>query len=236
MSQPRISQVSLWKNHEKRVVEVLVLALLLLREKTDLILSKVNEEALNTELYFCLIEANKLLRAQNIGKGFAYPPVAEGRNPPHTEDKLDSPRKKKIPDFYWGYIDHLEFDPRKSARNFYIECKRLGKPLQREKILTTLYIQNGVKRFITEEHAYAKGEESSAMVGYVQNMTLIAIFDEVNVAARSNANEPITLLNLKGEWQEQGVSKLEHVLERKFSISPFRLNHFWVDLRNDNGD
>jgi hypothetical protein len=233
MSQPRLSQLSIWNNHEKRVIESLILGLILLQQKASLGLSQANEEALNSELYFCLIEANRLLYIQN--KGFDHPPTAEGRNPPDADDTPDSPRKKKIPDFYWGYIDHLEPDPRRSARNFYIECKRLGKPLQKDKILTTLYVQNGIRRFVTEEHAYAKGERSSAMVGYVQNMIFDAILGEVNTAARNNA-EVVTLLNLIDDWQEQGVSKLDHVLHRPFPISPFCLHHFWVDLRSQNED
>ncbi len=231
MSQPRISQLSVWKNHEKRVVEVLVLALSLLQKKTHLTFSDVNEEKLNTELYFCLIEANRALHKGDMTKGFDYPPTAEGRNPPDADDRPNSPRKKKIPDFYWGYIDHLESDPRRSARNFYIECKRLGKPLQKNKVLTTLYIEKGVRRFITEEHAYAKGEISSAIVGYVQNMDLETILLEVN-AAMESYNEPMSPIerNVEG-WQNSGISELSHILERPFPISPFRLHHFWVDLR-----
>ena len=232
MIQPRISQINLWQNHEKRVIEVLRLALALLQNNTDLLLHECNEESLNRELYFTLLDANRVLRRQDPLSGLDCPPTAEGRNPPHIDDTSLSKRKKKIPDFYWGYIDDLETDPRRSARNFYIECKRLGKPLKKDEVLTRLYIQKGICRFITEEHGYAKDEESSAMVGYVQNMKFDVILDEVNVSSKANL-EPISPLLLSSNgWQEKGVSELVHDLERSFPISPIRIYHFWVDVRS----
>lgn len=231
MSQPRISKLSIWENHEKRVIEVLLLALSLLQKKTNLVLHQINEDALNTELYFCLIEANRILHRQHFSKGFDHPPTPEGQNPPDVDDELNDPRKKKRPDFYWGYIDHQEPDPRLCARNFYIECKRLGKPLRKEKILTNLYVENGIRRFITEEHAYSKREKSSAMVGYIQNLEIGTILSQVNEAMEL-FSEPMAAIECDKEgYKDGGVSQLSHILERPFPISPFRLYHFWVDLR-----
>jgi hypothetical protein len=226
MSQPRISRLLIWERHEKRVVDILLLALAILQNKTDLPQSEV---LLNRELYFCLLEANRKLRDLGSG-GFNHPPTPEGHNPPDPDDETRSIRENKIPDFYWGYIDHLEPDPRRSARYYVIECKRLGDPLRTDWILNQNYVVNGILRFVTEEHGYAKGEKSGAMVGYVQSMELDAILYEVNAACKSKAihriGTPI------GSWQTKGTSFLKHQLDRPFSVSPFRLSHFWVDIRS----
>ena len=134
-----------------------------------------------------------------------------------------------IPDFYWSFIDYLVTDPKRSGRFFFIECKRLGKPKRTDWIFNENYINHGVLRFVTEEHAYAQGEISSAMVGYVQNMEFDEILREVNETAKA-VSVPI-LVGPIGGWQKNDISILEHELERPFPISPLKLNHFWVDLR-----
>lgn len=99
MNQPRISKLSIWENHEKRVIEVLLLALSLLQKRTTLVLHKANEEGLNTELYFCLIEANRILHRQHFAKGFDYPPTAEGRTPQILKTSQTPLEKERYPIF-----------------------------------------------------------------------------------------------------------------------------------------
>ena len=225
MSQPRISRLLIWERHEHRVVDVLLAALSILRNKYDLPQSEVS---LNRELYFCLLEANRSLRKSGLG-GFDHPPVPEGHNPPDPDDEQRATRENKIPDFYWGYIDHLEPDPRRSARNYVIECKRLGNPLRPDWILNQNYVVKGILRFVTEKYGYAKGEKSGAMVGYVQSMELDDILYEVNANCMSEA---IPQLGIPiGGWQIRGTSRLDHELDRSFAGSPLHLSHFWVDLR-----
>jgi hypothetical protein len=116
MSQPRISRLLIWERHEQCVVDILRTALAILRNKANLPQSEV---LLNRELYFCLLEANRNLR--NLGSGgLDHPPTPEGHNPPDPDDEQRAIRENKIPDFYWGYIDHLEPDPRRCARNYVI--------------------------------------------------------------------------------------------------------------------
>lgn len=98
-------------------------------------------------------------------------------------------------------------------------------------------MENGVRRFITEEHAYAMGEKSSAMVGYIQNMELDSILLEVNAAMSGFPEKMKWIENNKNNYQEGGgVTQLSHILERPFPISPFLLHHFWVDLRVGSDD
>jgi hypothetical protein len=123
MSQPRLSKLDIWRNHENRVIGVLLEALRILRSKKP----NQSETRLNRDLYFCLLEANRVMWKSGKG-GFDHPPTPEGKNPPDPDDDYEARREKKIPDFYWSFIDNLAPDPRHSGRFFVIECKRLGKP------------------------------------------------------------------------------------------------------------
>jgi hypothetical protein len=137
MARPRISKLNTWEKHEKRVLEVLEEALALLQTKSNLIQS---ETPLNRELYFCLIEANHKL--WKMKRGFDHPPTSEAKNPPSPDDEYHTPREDKIPDFLWGFQDHLGIeDPRRQARYYTIECKRLGKPTRSDWVLNTNYVQ-----------------------------------------------------------------------------------------------
>ncbi|HKQ06806.1 MAG TPA: hypothetical protein VJ464_16850 [Blastocatellia bacterium] len=224
MNQPRLSQLDIWRNHESRVLRILFEALRILQKKK----LPLSETRLNRDLYFCLLEANRKLWEAGVG-GFDHPPTPEGKNPPDPDDDYEARREKMIPDFYWSFIDYLVTDPKRSGRFFFIECKRLGKPKRTDWIFNENYINHGVLRFVTEEHAYAQGEISSAMVGYVQNMEFDEILREVNETAKA-VSVPI-LVGPIGGWQKNDISILEHELERPFPISPLKLNHFWVDLR-----
>jgi hypothetical protein len=225
MRQPKISQPMTWDRHVSLVLTVLVRALTILQSRVS---NTESEISLNRELYFCLLEANEELH-RYTGEAFNHQPTSEAKNPPDPDDEQRAKRENKIPDFFWGFIDHTSPDPRRGARNFYIECKRLLKPTRADWVFNENYIHHGVLRFVTEEHGYAKGEKEAAMVGYVQNMDFIDILAEVNKTA-TNASVP----SLKGAiagWNTDGTSRLEHELTRPFQISPFRLQHFWVDMR-----
>jgi len=225
MSQPHISRLSIWEKHESRVIDVLLAALEILQIKLGLAPSEID---LNRELYFCLLEANRQQWA--MGNGFDHPPISEAKNPPYPDDVQRARRESKIPDFQWGFIDHTILDPRHSARYFVFECKRLGKPPRADWVLNENYFYHGILRFMTEEHGYAKGEKSGAMVGYIQSMDFEDILNEVNIAASVALIPPLTLS--KKAWHKQGTYNLEHILTRPFALSPFLLLHFWIDLRN----
>jgi hypothetical protein len=225
MKQPRLSSINIWRSHEKRVLEVFEEALLLLRQKANLGKSEV---LLNRELFFCLLEANNKLR--KLGRGFDYPPTTEGKNPPSPDDECRAKREDKIPDFSWGFIDDTQTDPRRGARFFVIECKRLGTAPRSDWILNENYIAHGINRFIADEYGYAKGEASGAMIGYVQDMQFDQILQHVNDTA-TTASIPLLMLSMEG-WQDKNISRLYHKLSRSFLASSFLLQHLWVDLRD----
>lgn len=224
MKRPRLSQLMTWEKHVGLVLEVLMEALTILRSKVPL---PESETELNRELYWCLLEANQ--RLSRLGRGLDHAPVPEGKSPPDPDDIKRSKRENKIPDFYWGFIDHTEPDHRRCSRNLFIECKRLGKPSRPDWVFSKNYIRHGVLRFITPDHAYAKGERSAVMIGFVQSMEFEEVLKEVNLTASSLL---IALLTgpLKG-WKKEGISELENRLVRSFPISPIQLQHLWVDLR-----
>jgi hypothetical protein len=189
-------------------------------------------------LYDCLIEANHEIWRQSRGKkGLPSGPIPEGKNPPAADDEKRAKREDKIPDFYWGFTDHELIEQhggnaRIGERLFFIECKCLGKTRKSGWNLNENYIENGVLRFIREEWGYAKGESTGAMVGYVQNMKLDDILQQVNNCAKKPQNAIPNLILDSGGWRINGTSKLYNNLTRNFVISDFRLQHFWIDLRS----
>jgi len=156
------------------------------------------EVPLNRALWFCFMRA-----AHSGGYRFRHHlPVPEGCNPPHASDEERARREDKRPDFYWQFMDHLADDVSCCDRRFVLECKRLGSPSRRTWVLNENYINNGVSRFITQEHGYGKGDEAGGMIGYVQDMDFNDILREVNT------------------------------LTRAFPGQSYELQHFWVDLRS----
>lgn len=227
MTRPLLSKIDSWANFEARILKVVVIALEILSLKTE-DLTKENEDDLNYKLYFCMLQAVRVLGGAD--SGIDSPPVYECTNQPLEDEKrLDMARQKR-PDFQWGYIDHSEPDPRKSSKHYYIECKRLGSPSSKSWVLNQNYISNGVIRFINNSHKYGRASSSGAMIGYVQSMEPKNILIEVNTEATNNT---IPLIKLSREgWKTKGVSRLDHEFDRpKVPPSPFKLRHFWLDLR-----
>jgi len=185
-----------------------------------------DEQSLNRTLYFCFRQATHKLELNH------HLPTPEGKNPPNPDDEERAVRENKIPDFYWHFSDHTELNPRHCERRFVLECKRLGKPPSPRWILNKNYVEDGIRRFMTEEHGYGMGDESGAMIGYVQNTEFDAVFCEVNATIDEMNREPVTTLQPPTEgWKVDGISYLDHTLERSFPQTPFHLCHLWADLR-----
>jgi hypothetical protein len=223
-----LSKIDSWANHETRVLEVIVLALEILRDsKRDL--TKVNEDNLNFELYFYMLEAVRRLGGED--SGINSPPVYECINQPLEEEELLDVARKKRPDFQWGYINHSEPNPRKSAKHYYIECKRLGTPTRSDWVFNQNYVLHGVLRFVKPEWKYGRASSSGTMIGYIQSMELEAILVEVNGHA---AQETLPSITLSEEgWKDGWVTRLEQTLNRQLvPPSPFQLRHMWVDMRS----
>jgi hypothetical protein len=170
------------------------------------------------------------VRLLRQGRGVQSPFVWEAQNQPLIDDETRAAREDKRPDFQCGFVNLQEDDDDRASMFYTIECKRLGQPANRW-ILNVNYVDNGVLRFVTEDHGYGKATLSGAMVGYVQSMELADILTEVNAAARKQSLPPIAL---SGDgWQKNSVTRLNHRLARPRSLlSPFDLRHLWVDIRD----
>ena len=196
-------------------------ALMLLRLRPGL---PETEVQLNRELYFCLLTANRELFPEN-----EIAPVPECNNQPDPNDESRAKREHKRPDFQWIYIDRYEPDPHRSSKQFVVECKRLGNSGRADWVLNLNYVTLGIRRFHDPVWAYAQRFPSGAMVGYWQNTDAQQLLDEVNAETR---NHHLPALILEGPWNLNDVSQLAHVFDRPVPISPFTLQHLWIDLRN----
>ncbi|MBN1873388.1 MAG: hypothetical protein JXA33_04090 [Anaerolineae bacterium] len=226
VNQPRLSQISIWKNHKEGIVWVIREALLLLREQPDLPKDEDSPmcHSLNRELSFCFGRACHRLRLPH------HKPSREAKNQPYIGDSEPTNRESKIPDFQWVFVDVLAAED-SCERTFTLECKRLGMPSSRSWNLNENYVFNGICRFVTEPHEYGKGSDDCAMIGYIQSMEFTDILEEVNQTARQCRITEIS--PPPGGWIKDSISELEQTLERSFPVSPFLLRHFWVDIRKE---
>jgi hypothetical protein len=184
----------------------------------------LNEVALNRELYWCIVEAQRDLGSQGLAP--LAPVIPEGHNSPAADDHERAPRENKIPDFQWGLTDDQAADVRESAKHFVVECKCLMTPRRKDWIYTEQYVTAGVRRFVAPDHAYGMGTRDGAMVGYVRTLTFAQVLDQL---ATHFAHEG---LSVPVEFTRQGEDHLEltHALSRPFKDSPFQLAHLWRRL------
>lgn len=221
---PRLNVLQLWSKRESMCLAILERALRMLSVEKGL---PKSENDLNRHLYFCLLAASSELYPAD-----PVPPISECNNQPDPDDVSRAARETKRPDFQWVYRDQYEADPHRSSKQFVVECKRLGKPCRSDWVFNLNYVHHGIGRFRDRNWAYAQRLPSGAMVGYWQSMDANQLLDEVNDESRKNSLPDLVLI---GAWDLRGVSRLEHVFDRPFEISPFRLRHLWIDLRGGGG-
>jgi len=219
----RVMAQKLWAKREAKCLSIIERALSLLREADDL---PETEVELNRQLYFCLLEASRELYPDD-----EIAPVTECNNQPDPDDEARTRRELKRPDFQWIFLDRYEADAQRSSKQFVVECKRLGQPLRADWVFNLNYSNHGIVRFREPEWAYAKLMQSGAMIGYWQSMEEKFLLIEVNKGCNSNSLPELTLA---GAWKVGETTRLEHILPRAFEISPFKLHHLWIDLRNPN--
>lgn len=216
-----------WKNFKKHIAVLITEALLMLRQRDDLVKCELE---LNRLFYLCLMEAtHKLTESEPT---FNLPlPAYDGRNPPHLKDKQKAKREDSRPDIYWTLMDHGANYP-DWCRTFALEGKRLGEPTSRTWVLNKQYVTDGILRFFQEDKGYGKGCEVGAMVGYIQNKSFDEILDEVNSHITAyECSIPLLVLS-DGGWKDQGVSHLSHTFQRSYIPLQFFLQHFWVDMKD----
>jgi hypothetical protein len=139
-----------------------------------------------------------------------------------------SPSEEKKPDFSFFSLE-LNDDLHEGVY-FHIECKRLGSATSRSWNYNEAYVNNGIRRFTTDEFCYGIDRAMGAMVGYIEDMDSEAILTEVNAAIAAHLKVD-TLAKHSPDWQEQATTRLGHTFDRPFEKSPFTLHHLWLDLR-----
>jgi len=209
-----------WPTFKEHVASLIIEALLLLRQRNDLVKS---EKTLNRLLYLCIQDANL--------KYCLPPPAYDGHNPPDPEDEQKAKREDNLPDFYWTLMDHQANN--NCYRTFVLECKRLDKKSESSNWeYTEQYVIAGILRFFLEEKGYGKGCETGAMAGYVQEMEFDKILSEINSNIAANGSSIPKLAAPVESWQYQGVNQLSHSFQRSYSPFNFFLQHFWIDMRD----
>jgi hypothetical protein len=223
MSRPRpnLYRLETWASWEVFCLQCFELALLELRSMAVL---PEGENALNGKLHECLRRAAKKVRRNGPYSNVGY----ESPQQPYGESEESTRRLKACPDFVWGFVDHQEPDALLSAREFVIECKRLRHASPSWKYNES-YVEDGIQRFVSLDKKYGIGVASGAMVGYWQSMEAESVLREINDALTECSLPSLALSN--SERQTKGVNKLKHKFKRSFPVSPFTLEHLWVDVR-----
>ena len=216
---PRLRALRLWAKREGMCLAILERALFLLRTEKGLPEAEVD---LNNHLYFCLLAASRELYPTD-----PVAPISECNNQPDPDDESRAARERKRPDFQWVYLDQYEPDPKRSSKQFVVECKRLGEPGRADWEFNVNYVRHGICRFRDPKWAYAQRFRSGAMVGYWQSMEPTQVLTEVNEEARRNSLPDL----VPTRSPAPSGDRLEHTFERSFEASPFHLRHLWVDLR-----
>jgi hypothetical protein len=154
--------------------------------------------------------------------------VYEANNQPSPDDSERTPREGKRPDFQWNFQDDQAEDLDRATRTYVVECKRLGRAIGTW-VLNVNYVAQGVRRFVDASHLYGKDDSGGGMIGYVQSMDVDSIWDEV---AQQLVDAGFAALPKPGPHPGSTVlHSASHDLTRADAWSPFRLRHFWVDLR-----
>ncbi len=226
MARPHLSLAVKWEKYENAVHAVFLESL---RRLAALERLSAAEEPINLELYsIAVVVHHELLNSAKGSLQFTIDP--DSTSLPAPGDSARSPRIKKRPDFKCLIVNAQASDPRRSQMAYYLECKRLGTP-EDGLVFNQLYSEKGINRFVIEEHEYAKGCDSAAMIGYVQNMTPDEILAEVNTHA--SARKLPSLARAAGGWANRGVTKLtQDPLNRSCLPDRILLHHFWIDLRH----
>lgn len=214
-----------WEEWESHVLAFFQYVLLELRkeEKLPRIEASKDDDSLNRVLYQVL--RRKLVKwlAQNPDSPIPVPEF-NGRNNPRLQDKKFHTSENKEPEFKFPYVDYLGGD----IISYTVECKCLEHPPSKS---CPYYVEGGIKRYIDRASSYGIDTKSGLMIGYVQDGFLEKYHDSIN---HNCAKDTIPAINLIGNWQEKGVSRLEHTLNRPSDFPPtiFELRHFWIDLRD----
>lgn len=218
----------LWQRHEELILGVFIRALKMLHLEKNL---PDAENRINETLYLKARLAYFKLPSKQRPAFFGL--FLEPQNQPQTEDDVGEKFLLKKPDLKWRLENKLDPNPNTAIKDYDIECKRLGKPLRKDRVLNEDYVENGILRFLNIEHSYGRGVKFGAMIGYVQNMELDPVTKEVNqyIAQVKKHKIPPIKFPATGFSQEKIVNTTQQLERTEVLPAKFNLRHVWVDLR-----
>lgn len=231
MSASKIPSASiLWQRHEELILGVFILALKMLRLEKNLpdAENRINE-TLCVKARLAYFELPLKQRPASFGL------FLEPQNQPQTDDDVGEEFLRKKPDFKWRLENKSDPDPVTAIRDHDIECKRLGKPLRKDRVLNTEYVEKGLLRFLNVKHSYGKGVKFGAMIGYIQNMEFEDILKEVNqcIALTQTHKIPPIKFSAKKTSSKEIIETAQKLNRTEINPSSFNLRHIWVDLRKN---
>lgn len=220
-SRPSLIQRRWWLRRKAHYEAVFDRALLLLRQRTEL---WADEPNLVRELRFTTVTA----RREIDPTGLFGAPFFEAQSSPDPDADCVQPFEYKRPDIQWRHDDESAIDDRHREKSFVVECKRLGSKTDSGWDLNEQYVTGGIARFVSPEWKYGLHMGDGMMIGFVQDSEPAAILSTINGHISRRALTPI---ELEGAFVIGGVSALRHEFGRSFQISPFQLEHRWLDVR-----
>jgi hypothetical protein len=214
-----------WRIFESEVFDILILALIKLKEEIDIPLM---EDNINRQLFLLMRIANFELCKSDSNRSDLLPIYQCKVQPIDDDDREKKKWEDKIPDFQFQKTDFNSRIPSNSAKQFVIECKRLGHPTSPNWVLNENYIKNGIIRFISNEWRYGQGSRIGAMIGYVQSMEISDIIDDISNHVSKNNLSPFTSHSSSKGY----LTEFNQLLNRTFEIQDFVLRHIWIDLKD----
>lgn len=214
------ARIGLAARYEQSLMEIVTEGVQLLGDKDP----AESEPSLNRKLYRSIISTyhRRAMRGEDVPD---FAPAFDAPNPPLSYEF--TPSENTRPDLRWDLVDHLSGP--ESVRSFAVECKRLRSKSAAGWRFNRAYAWYGVARFVDVDHQYGGNMASGAMVGYWQNMSRGAVLAEVNAALSR-----IGLPSLTFDGEPCGpLHQTDQTLTRLFDVSPFRLRHFWLDMRSE---
>ena len=216
---------NLWDRHVSMVQQVMVGALIRLREREDL---PEIESEIDKSFYF---DARNECFERNRNQQFLdFNLSQKSTNAPLNESDLDEDFLDKIPDFTWRMHNNLATSPESMTLDLHIECKRLGENIK-SNCFNKNYVAKGIFRFIEKKHRYGHGVADGIMIGYIQSMKSNDIADAVNEYISESNKEEIRPVTFDSQELEKNVMvHIQPVNRVEFEPNNFQLRHIWVNL------
>lgn len=174
MARPHLHKAITWPKYEAAVLAVFEEGLRRLALRATLPRS---EQPINFELLAICLDVHVEFQKNKTTMPFVI--EMDSTNQPVADDVVRSKRLNKRPDFACAMFNQQATEGKASQVRYSLECKRLGTP-EPQWVLNENYSEHGQMRFVQEDHGYAKGCESAAMIGYAQSMDPDALLTEVN--------------------------------------------------------